>query len=141
MTDPTYASSTNWVNGHGATMTVGSASPGEIKSLSGLGWTASEIDTTVHSSTSNVRSSIPGLVTPNAITVVLRFSKTAATANATLLAANFQTPQSVVISFPFTTPETCTFDAYVSGLSLDIPDDDGVTMTLTLKPTSMPTFA
>jgi len=141
MTDPTYASSTDWCAGHGVTMTIGSTTGIEVVSIGDLTMTATKIDVTSHSSTSNIKKFIGGLVEIADIPVTIRFNKSVVSAFQTTLTAAFQTAQSITVTFPFTTPETATFSAIVTAVGVTIPDDDKITTNVTLTPTSEITWA
>jgi len=124
---------------HGVTITIGTTTPAALVSLGSLSMSAEEIDTTCHG-TSNVKTKIGGLVDLGTIDVTIQYDKTEISGFYSLIGG---TSQTVVVTFPYTTSETLTFSAFVSGITIDAANGDVVkaTIKLTLDGSTAPTWA
>ena len=137
----THTSADSWIVGENITITIGNSAPGCVRSIGDISLTASKIDVTCHSATTKVKKYIAGMVEIGDIPVTIRFDKTAVNGFQTAIAGAFQEAQSVVLSYNFTTVETCSFDAIITGLKVTNADDAGVTAEVTLSPTTIPVWA
>lgn len=124
---------------HGVTITIGSTTPAALVSLGSLSMSAEEIDTTCHG-TSNTKTKIGGLVDLGSIDVTIQYDKTEISGFYALIGGSSET---IVITFPYTTSETLTFSAFVSGITIDAANGDVVkaTIKLTLDGGTTPTWA
>ena len=124
---------------HGVTIAIGNTTPAALVSLGSLSMSAEEIDTTCHG-TSNVKTKIGGLVDLGTIDVTIQYDKTEISGFYALIGGSSET---VVVTFPYTTSETLTFSAFVSGITIDAANGDVVkaTIKLTLDGGTAPTWA
>lgn len=125
---------------HGVTVTIGTTTPAALLSIGSLAMSAEEIETTAHG-TSNVKTKIGGLVDLGTIDLTIQYDKSEISGLYALMDAG--TSQTVVVTFPYTTSETLTFGAFVSGITIDAANGDIVkyTVKLTLDGSTAPTWA
>ena len=137
----THSSAADWTKGQNITCTIGGTAPGCVREIGDITLTASKIDVTCHNATNSVKKYISGMVEVGDITITIRYDKTAVSGFQALMTGAFQDAQSVVLSYNFETPETCTFDAIITGVSVTHASDDAVTAKITLSPVSAPVWA
>lgn len=125
---------------HGVTVAIGSTTPAALLSIGSLAMSAEEIETTAHG-TSNVKTKIGGLVDLGTIDLTIQYDSGEVGDLYELL--HDGTSQTVVVTFPYTTAETLTFSAFVSGITVDAANGDIVkyTVKLTLDGGTAPTWA
>lgn len=143
MTDPTYASSTDYIPDYAVTVTIGGNSPGTLLGVGDIDIQRDVIEATEHGTTSNVKKKIGGMLDLGTFDITLRFDKTKASSTYTSMGSLFGASQDVVINWPFTTAETLTFSAIVSGLKISNASGSfaQMTYTLTLDGKTAPTWA
>lgn len=139
----TYASSTDYIPDYAVTVTIGGSSPGTLLSIGDIDIQRDVIEATEHSSTSNVKKKIGGMLDLGTLELTLRFDKSAASTTYSGMGSIFEGSQTVVVTWPFTTEETLTFSAFVSGLKISNASGSvaQMTYTLTLDGKTAPTWA
>lgn len=115
-----------------ATTTGGSVTIAQIRSISGPGSDADMVDTTTLDSSTYYRTFIPGLTDPGELSFELVYDTTAASHTKLQDYHDRRIGVNYTLTYP-TTTNSQTFFAYVKGLSLEIPLDDLVVQTVTLK--------
>ena len=117
----------------------------EIEGLSGPSLSADEIDVTTHDTTDGYREFIQGLKDAGELSVEANFIPTEDThkesADASLLAAyNSGEKTDFKLVFPDANSTEWAFSAIVTGFEVDIPVDEKMTFSCTLKLSGKPTF-
>lgn len=129
--------------GFGATFTVatttGTLTIGQIRSISGPGSDADMVDTTTLDSSTSYRTFTQGLADPGEVSLEVVYDGVTAAVGHSRLETYQENRTSKVytITYP-TTANTQSFTAYVKGLSQEIPLDDLVMQTITMKITGDP---
>ncbi len=121
----------------GTIITVGGTAVGGVTSISRSGADRNFPDITTHDSAGGYREYVPGLKEGGTCEISGMFD--AADAGQDLLRTGSDTVQAVVITLPNT--KTISFSAYIQPPSEDIPLDDAVTFTASLKITGAITYA
>ncbi len=123
---------------HAVTIAIGSTTPGALVSLGSLSLSSEEIDTTCHGS-SNVKTKIGGLVDLGTLDVTVQYAKSEVSGFYALIGGASQT---ITITFPYATPESLAFSAFISGITIDAANGDIVkaTIKLTLDGASAPAW-
>lgn len=114
---------------------------GKINSLSGPGIARDAVEVTHMQSPNGYREFIPGLKDGGEVTAEINFLP--ADAGLTTLLAQLDDSQlsACKITLPTTPAYEWSFDAIVTGLPVEIPMDDKMTMEVTLKVSGKPTLA
>lgn len=143
MTETTYASSTDAIPTYAVTVTIGGSAPGDLLELGDIDFKRDVLEVTPHSATSNLKQKIGGQLDLGETTLVLRFDKAKATTFQTDLTGLFGGSKTVVFTFPFTTAETLTVSAFVSGLKLSLGEGQvaKLSCTLTFDGKTAPTWS
>ena len=124
-------------HGHGATITIGGTSVGQIVSISGPNQTRDSIDISNMGSTSKWREFIPGMLDAGECTVDVVYDGTTI---ATFLAAQLTaTANTVSVTFP--DAGTWTAAGFMTSLGHALAYDDKITQSVGFKFTAAPTAA
>ena len=121
----------------GTTISVGGSAVGGVTSITRSGADRNFIDATNHSSTDGYREFLPGLKDGGTCEISGHYD--AADAGQDLLRTAADTIRAVVITLPNSV--TIGFNAYVQPPDEDIPLDDMVTFTASLKVTGAITYS
>ena len=143
---------TSAVFGHGAKLQISDMAEeatftdvAEIESLSGPSLSADEIDVTTHDSTDGYREFVQGLKDAGELTIEGNFIPTEDThkdsGDPSLLAAyDSGDLTDFKLVFPDADNSKWEFSAIVTGFEVDIPNEDKMTFSCTLKISGKPTF-
>lgn len=127
--------------GYGAELSVatttGTLDIAQIRSISGPDSEADMVDTTTMDSSTNYRTFIQGLADPGQVTLELVYDGTSVGHARLETYQENMTSKVYTISYP-TSANTQSFTAYVQSLSVEIPLDDLITQSVTLKITGDP---
>lgn len=119
------------------TTTGGSVTVAQIRSISGPDSEADMVDTTTLDSSTNYRTFVQGLADPGQVTVELVYDSTATSHAKLQHYHDNRISATYTIVYP-TSANSQAFTAYVQSLSLEVPLDDLITQTVTLKITGDP---
>lgn len=122
------------------TTTTGAAEIGQIRSISGPGVSANDVDTTTLDSSTNYRTFVCGLLDPGEVTFSCVYDPTA---TAHLRLAEYmgtRATKTFTVYHGSSTGDNDAFSAYVKGMSREIPLDDVITCDFTLKVTGIPAY-
>lgn len=135
-------SATNGKLGYGATLTRNGNAIAEITSLSAPSLSADSVDVTTMDSANGYREFIQGLRDAGEVSVEGLFYPGDANGQVGLITDfNAGTLQTFVLTFPSAMGASWSFSAIVTGFEGDIPMDDKVGFTATLKISGKPTLA
>lgn len=116
-------------------------STGEIAQLTGISGPGSdfpEVDTTTMDSSSNYRTSVPGLGDPGDITLPMMYDPALASHKILAEAALNRTTKVWTVYHGSSTGDTDVFSAWVKGIGREIPMDNMITADVTLHITGIP---
>lgn len=124
----------NAVHSYGATLTRNGNTIAEVKSISGPKVSLSTVDVTHLNSDNKYREYIGGLLDSGEVTFDCNFYPGDSNGQAYLYTdMEARTLQTFVLTLPTAMATTYTFTALVTGIDLDIPEDDKVGISVTLK--------
>lgn len=132
--------------GYGSVITVTTTTAetdiGCVRSISGPGVSADDVDTTCLDSSTNFRTFVPGLLDPGEVTFEVVYDPATATSMHARLYEymNSRSTKTFKIYHGSSTGDSDSFSAYVKGLSREIPLDDLITAEYTLKVTGGPGY-
>lgn len=116
-------------------------STGEIAQLTGINGPGSdfgEVDTTTMDSSSNYRTSVPGLGDPGDVTLPMMYDPALGSHKTLARAAQNRTTKVFTVYHGSSTGDTDTFSAWVKAIGREIPMDGMVTAEVTLHITGKP---
>jgi hypothetical protein len=122
------------------TTTTGLTEIGQIRSISGPGVSANDIDTTTLDSSSNYRTFACGLLDPGEVTISAVYDSTSLTHSRLCYYMGLKAVKTFTVYHGSSTGDTDAFSAYVKGMSREIPLDDLITCDYTLKVTGKPAY-
>lgn len=128
-------------HGHGAVLSIGGTTIGNIISITGPSQTRDSIDISTMDSASKFREFIPGMLDGGEATFDVNYDgASGATAN-DLNDALTQTASTIVITLPPTNATSSwSSSGFVTALGFAVPFDDKVTQPVTIKFSGVPTF-
>ena len=112
----------------------------QLTSINGPGVDFGEVDTTTMDSSSNYKTSVPGLGDPGDLTLGLMYDPTAASHKILAKAAVNRTTKVFTVYHGTSTGDTDVFSAWVKGISREIPMDGMITADMTLHVTGKPNY-
>lgn len=122
------------------TTTTGAAEIGQVRSISGPGVSANDVDTTCLDSSSNYRTFSPGLLDPGEVTMNIVYDPTATAIKRLTEYAGTRASKTFTIYHASSTGDTDAFTGYVKGIGREIPLDDLITADFTVKVTGLPGY-
>jgi hypothetical protein len=129
--------------GFGATLSLGGVPTVAVRDINGPGMVTTAIDTS--SRASKARTFLPGMYDAGELTFDILYDPDAASHIATAAGiVGLQQAGTVVtgiLTFPDTSPATCTFTCFVTGTSIKSPMDDALTADVTVKISGAPVWA
>lgn len=133
--------------GYGSVLIVCSTSDGttenniaSVRSISGPGVSANDIDTTTLDSSSNYRTFAAGLLDPGELTFSLVYDPTAATHKRLARYMKNRISANWKVCETSTAGTVQSFSGYVKGMSREIPMDDVITCDVTVKVSGIPGY-
>lgn len=128
-------------HGHGATLSDGSITVGNIISISGPNQTRDSVDVSTMDSTSKMREFLPAMLDAGEVTFELNYDGTAAGTANDLNTAKSATAATWTIVFPGGgTTSSWASAGFITALGHAVPFDDKVTQSVTIKFTGLPTY-
>ncbi|MBE6506417.1 MAG: hypothetical protein E7Z72_00625 [Methanocorpusculum parvum] len=125
---------------HKITVTIDDKVPGCLRSITGPSISVEELDITCHNAESNIRKKMAGLVNLGTVSTTIVYDKTAVSGFYNDLVDGKS--HSIEITFNYETPETLTFSAFITSLSIDTSGSDvTASITWTLDGTTAPTWS
>lgn len=112
----------------------------QLTSVSGPGVDFPEVDTTTMDSSSNYRTSVPGLGNAGDVTLGMMYDPAAASHKILAEAAVNRTTKVFTVYHGSSTGDTDVFSAWVKGITREIPLADMVTSDVTLHVTGKPNY-
>lgn len=112
----------------------------QVTSINGPGVDFPEVDTTTMDSSSNYRTSVPGLGNPGDVTIGLMYDPAHASHKIMAEAAVNRTTKVFTIYHATSTGDTDVFSAWVKGISREIPLDNMITADMTIHVTGKPNY-
>ena len=129
--------------GFAATIGMGATAFAGVRDIAGPGMSTNAIDASTRDS--RARKFVPGMYDAGEVAFDIAYDPDAATHAATgsgLVALQLgSTVSSWVLTFPDTTPATCTFSGFITGFMLKEPMDDLMTADVTVKISGVPVWA
>lgn len=122
------------------TTTTGSAEIGQIRSISGPGVSANDVDTTTLDSSSNYRTFSCGLIDPGEVTFGVVYDPTDTLHKRLAYYMGQRSSKTFTVYHGSSSGDSDAFSAYVKGMSREIPLDDLITCDYTLKVTGKPAY-
>lgn len=130
--------------GYGAvlqvTTTTGDAAIGQVLSLSGPGVDFPEVDTTTMDSSSNYRTSVPGLGNPGDVTISLMYDPGSVPHKRLAYYMGQRSTKAFKLYHGTTAADEDAFSAWVKSLGREIPMDNMITADITLHVTGKPGY-
>lgn len=130
--------------GYGAvlqvTTTTGDAAIAQVTSISGPGVDFAEVDTTTLDSSSNYRTSVPGLGNSGDVTIGLMYDPTAVSHKRLAYYMGQRSVKSFKLYHGTSAADEDTFSAWVKSIGREIPMDNMITSDLTLHVTGKPGY-
>ena len=123
-----------------ATSTGGTTTIAAIRSISGPGTDATDVDTTCLDSSSNFRTFAAGPIDPGEVTFQLAYSTTEASHGRLADMHENKTSYTFTLTHNTSGSDTDTFSAYVKSLGREIPLDDLITQDVGLKVSGLPGY-
>lgn len=120
--------------------TTGTAEIGQIRSISGPGVSANDIDTTTLDSSSNYRTFVGGLLDPGEVTFATVYDSTSLMHSRLCYYMGQRSSKTFTVYHGSTSADTDAFVAYVKACSREIPMDDVITADFTLKVSGLPGY-
>ncbi len=128
-------------HGHGAVLSIGGTTIGNVMSITGPNQTRDSIDISTMDSASKQKEFIPGMLDAGEATFDVNYdSASGATANDlnTLLTA---TAETVTLTYPPTNATSSwSCSGFITALGFASPFDDKITQSVTIKFTGVPTY-
>ena len=112
----------------------------QVRSISGPGVSFGDVDTTCMDSSTNYRTFVPGLGDGGEVTIGLVYDPTANSHKILATAALGRTTKTFTVYHGSSTGDSDVFEAYVKGISREIPMDDIITADVTLKCAATPGY-
>ena len=134
------------LHGHGADFSIGGTTIGNIIRISGPSFSRDPIDISTMDSTNKLREFIPGMIDAGEVTFDLNFEGAATGGSKILLdqitATAAQAMQVILDDAGGTTTQKSTWacNGFITGLGVEVPFDDKVVQSVTVKLTGEPTF-
>jgi hypothetical protein len=127
--------------GFATTLKIGSTAVVAVRDIAGPGISTTVIDASTRDS--RAKAFLPGMYDGGEITFDIAYDPDTATHGATGIVALqlAGTVSSWVVTFPDTTPATCTFSGFVTGFSVKAPMDDLLSADVTVKVSGVPVWA
>jgi hypothetical protein len=122
------------------TTTTGLAEIGQIRSISGPGVSANDVDTTTLDSSSNYRTFVCGLLDPGEVTFGTVYDSTSLIHSRLAYYMGQKSAKTFTVYHGSSTGDTDAFSAYVKGMSREIPLDDVISCDFTLKVSGKPAY-
>lgn len=123
------------------TTTTGDAAIGQVTSIDGPGVDFPEVDTTTMDSSSNYRTSVPGLGEPGDVTIGLMYDPTATAVKRLTYYMGQRSVKGFKLYHGTSSADEDTFNAWVKSLGRAIPMDGMITADLTLHVTGKPGYS
>jgi len=122
------------VHGHGTTLSIGGDTVGEVFNISGPNRTRATVDTTSFSSASRTREFIAlRFRNEGEITLDLKYNADEASDAAQILRAAYLEDDNTEIILTLKNSEKFTCDGHITAIGHQIPLDDKVTQSVTIK--------
>ena len=122
------------------TTTTGATEIGQIRNISGPGVTATDVDTTTMDSSTNYRTFSAGLLDAGEVTFGTVYDPGSVTHKRLAEYMGNRSEKAFTVYHGSSTGDTDAFQAYVKGMSREIPMDDVITCDFTLKVTGIPGY-
>lgn len=122
------------------TTTTGETNIGQIQNISGPGVTFNDVDTTCMDSSSNYRTFIPGLGDPGELTFTVAYSSTQTPHKRLAYYMGQRSNKTFTVYLNSSAGTATAMNAYVKGMSREIPLDGLITADLTLKLSGKPGY-
>lgn len=123
-----------------ATTTGGGLEVGQIRSISGPGVSANDVDTTTLDSSSNFRTFTCGLLDPGEVTFATVYDSTCISHARLTYYMGQKSEKTWTVYHGSSAGDTDAFVGYVKAMSREIPLDDVITCDFTLKVTGKPGY-
>lgn len=123
-----------------ATSTGGGLEIGQVRSISGPGVSANDVDTTTLDSSSNYRTFACGLLDPGEVTIGTVYDSTSISHARLCYYMGQQLTKTFTIYHGSSAGDTDAFVAYVKAAGREIPLDDVISCDFTLKVTGIPGY-
>ena len=122
------------------TTTTGDAALAQITNISGPGVDFAEVDTTTMDSSSNYRTSVPGLGNPGDVTIGLMYDPAAVTHKRLAYYMGQRSVKAFKLYHGTTADDEDLFSAWVKSMGREIPMDGMITSDVTLHVTGKPGY-
>lgn len=122
------------------TTTTGDAAIGQITGISGPGVDFPEVDTTTMDSSSNYRTSVPGLGNPGDVTIGLMYDPGSVPHKRLAYYMGQRSTKAFKLYHGTTAADEDAFSAWVKSMGREIPMDGMVTSDITLHVTGKPGY-
>ncbi len=126
--------------GKGTTLSIGGTTIAEVTSISGPSLSADSIDVTTMDTTTRYREFIQGLLDGGEVSFDLMFYPGDAGQAAMYTAFGAGTDSTYIITFPTAVGATWTFDGFPTACGNEIPMDEAITQSWTIKLSTSPTL-
>ena len=122
------------------TTTTGVTSIGQVRSVSGPGVSANDVDTTTMDSSSNYRTFTCGLLDPGEVTFEVVYDPANVSHKRLAEYMGNLASKTFTVYHGSTDGDADAFSAYVKGMSREIPLDDVISCDFTLKVSGKPAY-
>jgi len=122
------------------TSTTGQLTIGQIRTLTPPGTDATDVDTTTLDSSSNFRTFVSGPIDPGEVTFELAYDPSTLAHQRLSQYHNALNVKTFTIDYA-STFGTQAFSAYIKSLGAEVPLDDLITQSVTLKVSGLPAYA
>jgi hypothetical protein len=123
-----------------STTTGGEVNVAQVRSISGPGVSANDVDTTTLDSSTNYRTFTCGLLDPGEVSFQLVYDSTDATHSRLARYMGLRYEADWKVCHSSTAGASTSFSGYVKGMSREVPLDDLITCDLTVKVSGSPGY-